>query len=276
MFSKSYSTNQYLQHFILNFLQYENIQAHTELVKKRKDKREYVTKKSIIAKEKRDAVIDKDWITKFTEKHSDLLKNFKNEVYKKEDFFDADENQKAKLKNICENLILRLKEIKHGQDEASIYHKHILGILELIFYPTLSNSRIEEKIHDGRKRIDITFDNCAESGFFFRISATHRIPSRLILIECKNYKYDVTNPELDQLSGRFSVNRGEFGFLICRKIENMSLFIKRCSDTYNDGRGLVIPLTDNDIIDFLNCIIEEKYSDIDEFLQQRFHNVINS
>ena len=38
-----------------------------------------------------------------------------------------------------------------------------------------------------------------------------------------------------------------FGLLLCREIDNRVLFLKRCTDTFRDGRGLIIPLTDEDL-----------------------------
>lgn len=52
----------------------------------------------------------------------------------------------------------------------------------------------------------------------------------------------MANPEIDQLSGQFSNRRGRVGILTCRELEDN--FIKRCADTYEDERGLVIPLED--------------------------------
>ena len=55
----------------------------------------------------------------------------------------------------------------------------------------------------------------------------------------------MANPEIDQLSGQFSNRRGRVGILTCRELEDN--FIKRCADTYEDERGLVIPLEDKDL-----------------------------
>jgi len=68
------------------------------------------------------------------------------------------------------------------------------------------------------------------------------VPSAYIPAECKNYSSDPANPALDQLAGRFSTKRGKFGLLICRKFDNKNLFIQRCKDTAQDGRGFIVPL----------------------------------
>ena len=110
---------------------------------------------------------------------------------------------------------------------------------------------VEQQIHSGRKRIDVTFDNGATGGFFSALANQSRIPCRYVFGECKNYGRDVGNPEVDQLSGRFSINSGQFGLLLCRSVENMDLLLERCRDTLRDGRGLIIPLVDDDLVDGL-------------------------
>lgn len=152
----------------------------------------------------------------------------------------------------------------------------MVGILELLFYPYLCNPVVEHEIHDGRKRIDILFDNCAESGFFFRLCNTHDIPSRFIMIECKNYSRDIANPELDQIAGRFSPNRGKMGIITCRSAENIELLMERCSDTYRDSRGLVIPFVDEDICELLKYKSEGNDSAIEAFMQNRFHKIAST
>ncbi|WP_254052673.1 hypothetical protein [Bacillus sp. V59.32b] len=126
--------------------------------------------------------------------------------------------------------------------------------MEFIFYPYLTRPIIEQEIHDGRKRIDISFDNSAEKGFFHQLYIAKDIPSQYIFVECKNYGSEVANPELDQLSGRFSPNRGKFGLMVCRTIVDMEKFIARCADTYHNSRGMIIPLVDEDFIYLLNEI----------------------
>jgi hypothetical protein len=109
----------------------------------------------------------------------------------------------------------------------------------------------QHQIHDGRKRIDITYVNEARQGFFSWLSLHY--PSALIFVECKNYGREVGNPELDQLSGRFSPSRGQVGVLVCRSVEDEERLQRGCADTARDQRGFILSLTDEDVL----VLIEE-------------------
>ena len=84
-------------------------------------------------------------------------------------------------------------------------------------------------------------ENGAHAGIFYTLPNIRRMPCSYVPLECKNYGWEVGNPELDQLAGRFSVNRGKVGFLCCREFEDRARFIRRCRDTLVDDRGLVLP-----------------------------------
>ncbi|MYQ61828.1 hypothetical protein GTY68_32295 [Streptomyces sp. SID4926] len=133
-----------------------------------------------------------------------------------------------------------------GKAEAGNYHARVEALLTALLYPSLSMPEIEEEIHEGRKRIDISYTNNAINGFF-RFLTRHKIPSKYVFVECKNYGKEVTNPELDQLSSRFSPLRGQFGILTCRSFEDKERFLNRCRDTALDHRGFVIALDDGDL-----------------------------
>lgn len=93
-------------------------------------------------------------------------------------------------------------------------------------------------------------------------------------MECKNYGSEVANPELDQISGRFSPNRGKFGLLVCRTIDDMERFIARCADTYHDSRGTIIPLVDDDFIYMLNEVKKGRENPEEELLADRLRKII--
>ncbi len=273
-FSKEYTPQKYLQHFVLNFLQNEHLRLNTSLVRVHKYKngreRRYVTKKSI---KYSIGDIDKDWLAKFTQDHPEVFKEFRERTAKSLNVVLNENIAEDSLLDIVQYLREKLLSIPPGNSDATNYHRTVVGILELLFYPSLSSPQIENEIHEGRKRIDIVFDNSAEGGFFFRLNSVYNTPSLFIMVECKNYSRDVENPELDQLSGRFSPNRGKFGLLLCRTIDDMELFLNRCSDTYKDDRGVIIPLVDQDLVSMLEVFVEQGSHIWENLLMERFRKI---
>nr|MBP3259216.1 hypothetical protein [Bacilli bacterium] len=251
-FCMAYTPAKYKQFYILNYLQKENIEQKTELVKYRKNEEPYVTKKSILDES---PFMDKEYFLAFTIKHPEIFENFKRHSGNVKPL-DGNLNSEIDSQVVCEFLIEELKNIPEGRENASRYHQIMIGIYELLLYPDLVNPRKEAEINDGRKRIDIIFSNIAEQGYFNYIPERINMSCPQLIIECKNYKDDLNNPELDQLAGRFSISRGQIGIASCRHLDNPELFFKRCADIYRDRHGFVIPITDNDII---RCL--KKYDD---------------
>jgi hypothetical protein len=148
--------------------------------------------------------------------------------------------------------------IPPGHEDATRYHHAVEALLTALFYPALSDPKIEDSIHEGRKRIDISYTNTARQGFF-RWLRLHSIPCTYIVVECKNYRSDPANPELDQISSRFSPLRGHVGLLACRSFKDRESFLKRCRDTALDHRGFVIPIDDAD----LRALVDEARLELD-------------
>lgn len=247
-YSKKYTPKKYYNQFVLEFLQHEHLVNNSNLIQYRNDGTPFVTKKSL---SETVAPYSKEFIASFTVNHPQVFKEFKDWISTTSIAIKNEEICEVQVSTVANFLIQKLKSISPGNEAATEYHRTTASIMELIFYPDLISPIVEQEIHQGRKRIDITFDNAAKDGFFFRLHNVHKTPSQYIFIECKNYSRDVANPELDQIAGRFSVNKGEFGFLLFRSAENMDLFINRCRDTYTDRRGTVIPLVDSDLIEML-------------------------
>ncbi|ACF10816.1 conserved hypothetical protein [Chlorobaculum parvum NCIB 8327] len=266
-FSKDYTPDKYYNQFVLNFLQNENLRLNSVLVQRRSNGDRYVTKKSL----KETNPQSKDFLRRFTQEHPEVLEQFKEET-------DVDSVKNIEISDISigdvtRGLIERLRQMPAGSETASDYHNIIIGILEIMFYPHLINPIKEREIHEGRKRIDISFDNSAKQGIFRRLSENMRIPCPYVFVECKNYSREIANPELDQIGGRFSINRGQVGFIVCRQIDNFQLFIERCRDTYRDGRGLIIPLVDQDFIDILQNYTDLNSEFIETFLSDRVREI---
>jgi len=129
-------------------------------------------------------------------------------------------------------------------------------VYTFLFYPSLTNPSKEHSINEGRKRIDILYDNTATGGFFDRMAKAPDTNAKTVIIECKNYSNNIANPELDQLIGRFSIHSGKFGIISCRHDDNPDLTLQRCKDALNAGQGTILVLTDQDLIKML-----ENYDD---------------
>lgn len=276
-FHREYIDQKYYQHFVLNYLQGEHLDRNSSLVRERtlKDgsKLRYVTKEDI---KKEDAPFSKEFLRDFTQKHPDVFKKFKDAKSRSVSPIRNEELEEIDIVELIDYLVTSLQSIAPGGQEAYNYHKLILGVLELIFYPNLTNPTKEKEINQGRKRIDIVFDNSATDGFFYNLHDIHKITSRYIYAECKNYSEDPKNPEIDQLSGRFSVNSTMVGILVCRTIGNKNLFLQRCIDLWKQKSEMIIPLADQDIILILNALKNGKVRLEENLLKETQKNIIVS
>ncbi len=270
-YTDKYTSTEYKQHFVLNFLRDEHLSLGSPLVKTYKNGEKYVTKKSI---EEYEPSINKEYLVRFTEAHPEVFKDFKLKTVNKIHHLEGGVLEEIDVNEVCMYLIEKLDSIPAGTANASNYHDLIIGIMELLFYPNLSSPRKEKEIHEGRKRIDIVFNNSAESGFFFTVPNHNvNLPCNYLFVECKNYTSEVSNPELDQLSGRFSNRKGKIGILACRRLDENELFLKRCSDTYEDDRGLIIPLEDVDFKEALNNYPIRGIMAIEEILARKYEQI---
>ncbi|MFA6253047.1 MAG: hypothetical protein WCV69_02150 [Patescibacteria group bacterium] len=279
-YSKDYTSAKYLQHFILNFLQRDHLNRSTHLVQiyKRQDgsERRFVTKESIKddLQKNQNIELNKEFLVNFTINNPEVFNDFKINT---KDFINRIRNEditEEALDDIIEHLKNKLANIQPGNTQASEYHKTMMGALELLFYPSLINPILEQEIHEGRKRIDVVFENNAETGFFFQLPTIHRMSSSNIMVECKNYSEDISNQALDQMSGRFNPNRGRVGLIVCRNIDDMNTFILRCKDTFNDDRGVIVPLVDQDIILALDQYKSDRNRAIEGIIQNRFNQLL--
>lgn len=286
---KEYSAQKYNWHFVVDREVGVHLARRSSLVKYRKYKngreKYYVTKTDVdafIGRQIKEGEYDsrKEFLRIYTKNNPELFRDFKAYTGNRAKTLDDNELMKhtgeIDVDILVDSLISRLKNIPPGKDFANKYHIFIKSVLEIIFYPNLNNPSMEERIHDGRKRIDIVMHNNSNTGFFHRLHVKNNIFCPYIYIECKNYGKDVSNPEIDQLSGRFSTFRGRFGILMCRSLQNEELFLKRCVDTYKDNRGLVIPLIDDDIIKLLESYKNDDKYYVDNYLEKIRRKIVMS
>jgi hypothetical protein len=268
-FDPAYNHNKYYRKFILEYLQAEHLTALDSLVHTLRDGRRVVYKKEV----ERDFPKTKQNIFRFSKEHPKLLERYREylsglEEQRCEEPLSDDDQSK-----IAEILTEAIKSVPFGSENASTYHNLMIGILEFIFFPNLIHPIKEREINEGRKRIDILMENGAKHGIFSFLPNNRQYPCAFIAFECKNYSEDLANPELDQMIGRFSTNRGKIGFICCRKLENPTLFNKRCVDTFTDQMGLIIYLDDIRITQLLLAIKDNNRNSIDDYLTNFINDV---
>ena len=243
-FHMDYDPDEYYKLYLLEHLRGVELSANTELVKILKNGEKRVTKKDLVKK----YGAGKDNTVKITRNYPEVLDHYRSDkrllVGSPIDNIDLSIAIGSDLPN-WDNLLADVLDIPYGNEAATTYHRNVEKLLSALLSTDLSCPEIEQKIHEGRKRIDITYTNVATKGFFKWIG--DHAPAPYVFVECKNYNRDIANPELDQMSGRFSVRRGKFGIIICRKLQDKDLFMRRCRDTAADDRGIMIPIDDDDL-----------------------------
>ncbi len=176
-----------------------------------------------------------------------------------------------------DELLEEVQAIKPGRGGATSYHRAVAALLTALFDSSLGNEKLETEIHEGRKRLDIRYDNIAGSGFFRWLSLHY--PAATIPVECKNYSRDLANPELDQIAMRLGPSRGQFGIVVCRSFEDQQLFEMRCRDAARDGHGYVVALDDEDLETMVRLAKERTGSEPDwndfQLLRERFDRLRN-
>jgi hypothetical protein len=199
----------------------------------------------------------KSFLRDFTQQHPEVFKDFKSTAQdesKPLENWDIGQevDEPQHLNEVIDYLKDQLDQCDPGREDAEYYHRVVAAMLHMIFYPDLINIDLETDMYSERKRVDITFENASEEGFFSRLINVSKTPATYIYIECKNYSSDPKNKELDQLTGRLSRKHGMFGILTCRKVDNMKNLMRRCTDAYNSKEELIVPMVDEDIKKMIN------------------------
>lgn len=271
VFKMTISSKEFYDKDIVEYIQAEQLSAMSSLVEVLKNGKRRVTKKSIKASP--EYRMSKEFIYAFCDKHPEVLEQYK--IRKGSATIETIDINDVNEKDVAESLSNTLKSIVPGNEEANKFHSVSIGILEFLFFPHLMYPKKEHEVNEGRKRIDITFNNSSSNGFWNQLRTNPNINAAMIMAECKNYKSDIKNPELDQMSGRFSHHRGWFGIILCRHFRNKDLFIKRCKDTASDGRGVIICLDDTDILSMLEMVKNGARHSVDEYMIERYQEVIS-
>ena len=261
---------EYYRHFVLEFLRSEELTKGSGLVRTLQSGEKRVYKKDL--KEKYPQ--SKEFLYEFSSEHPIVLQRYKElkrpssppTAGELDSHFDAEALSAA--------LIEALRNIPPGPAHATVYHRLSKSILSFLFYPSLIYPKVEAEINEGRKRIDLLYTNGATKGFFERTPRLVRFEASNIPVECKNYSSDPSNPELDQLIGRFDRRRGWMGLLLCRSFTDRAKFVLRCRDSAQSEHGFVLPLADDDLIRMLEMAGRNARGAIDEELDRIWTEIV--
>jgi hypothetical protein len=267
-----YRPQDYFQHYILNYLVEQEKSANSELVYLLKDGTPRVDKQDVVRKYGR----SKRLAAQITKQDPTVLARYRRDKRRAGSpalsHEEISEQTPGTTTPDWDALLEAVTSVPAGRAGADSFHRSIEDLLKVLFYPQLAFPEREVEIHGGRKRIDLTFANQGLGGFFGWISR-HQ-PAMYIVIECKNYTGDPANPELDQISGRFSPSRGKVGLLVCRSFKDKDLFVERCRDTASDQRGFVLPIDDADLTVLIGARRDGELEAVNGFLKDRFDRLV--
>lgn len=269
----TYDSGEYFNHYILPYLQDEELQNPlSSLVEVLRNGRRRVTKKALRERYGSGKPVNLE----VTVRNPEILERYR--IAKSARVRPPDHQEVADLTGTdppdWEAFLDGVLSVPTGHENADRYHRAVEALLTALLYPALDLPKREFQIHQGRKRIDISYTNVAGSGFFRWLHETHGVQASLVPVECKNYGTEIGNPELDQLSGRFSDQRGWVGLLIYRGYGDKNLVVQRCRDAAIDGRGFIIALDDQDLETLVAERLRSPNSIRFPYLQSRFNELI--
>lgn len=254
----------------ISYLQQEYLNAGQALVRVLKSGEHVVRKKDVKAIHPK----SKSALATFAQQHPDVLAQYK-QIAGAKGVLDPDEIEpEFDEVSYANQLIAALGQIGVGNAHASDYHRYCIGALTFLLFPDLITPMKEREIDQGRKRVDIAYTNAARDGFFDMALRSPQMRAIEIPVECKNYRQDIANPELDQLTGRFSHVRGFLGLLCCRSFDDKERFIERCKDAAVHRNQFVIVLDDSDLAIMLRNVAQGQRQQNDHFLRRRHAELV--
>ncbi len=264
------SKTKYYRNFVLEFLRAEHQHAGDSLSTVLKNGSVVVR----IGDLKEKYPMSVDFLYNFSKDNPKILERYKQELRR-----TAIKKGKAQLKpkrkilNSTERKVF-LDSIQPGAKAASNFHKLAYDSLIHILADRISNPWMEKEINQGRKRIDIVFNNHDKKGFFYNLHEKHNVKCPKIIVECKNYGKEIGNPEVDQINGRLNDKRGRFGIIVCRSVVNKDRLLDRCKDLLNDNGNYVIVIDDIELVELLSFRDSNDENQIDDFFENKIDRLI--
>ena len=187
------------------------------------------------------------------------------------DVLDSDQHLKfGAILSFCLTLL------KEGKGDAYRYEELITLIIKYIFDDYFRTPEITQQypLDRGRKRVDIKVDWRTRQQNLLKemILDEYKLNSNWIPIECKNYSYQIKNPEYAQLVDRCSKIR-QFAMIVCRDNEDKVKDLEQCSTRWNDHGYLIIVLNDEDLHELLIFADKNEKEKINAYIKRKIQQV---
>lgn len=142
-------------------------------------------------------------------------------------------------------MIAKLQSIEPGRKAASAYQREMLGILNHLFEPELTDGKLEEATIHGTERRDIIFTNEAERSFWQYIRQQYN--GFLVMFEAKNVGR-INGDHINQVATYLGERIGRFGVILTRHSLEKTQLLKTIA-VYNDShpKKIILVLHDGDI-----------------------------
>ena len=128
---------------------------------------------------------------------------------------------------------------------------------------------IKVSVENRIKIIDTVFTNSAKEGFFQNLRS--KVECSHPMVEVKNEKTDPANPAFDQLNGRLNDNRGHFGILVCRGVNDEAKVNARCKTFLPNN--YILWLTDKDLFELLELSRDNQKDEIEDFMDKKLRDL---
>lgn len=258
-FSRAYAPEKYYNHFVLNFLQNEELSMASTLVEYRVNGEPFVTKEKL----KKQYPYSKEFLRNITQDHPEILAEFKRSLQVSSlDNVKIDEG--IDMESVVSGLISLLERTPLGVNNPRRYVSIISGIIEILFYPYLINPSVVETYADNFGNIKFEY-NFSEDDSLLPFTYSH----------VYFYIMNGVGDEND-LKGIDEILESEcqMCFIIFRSIENITSIMKACKEKYRNKERLLIPLSDNELIKLLRKHDDSDKSEFRIFINKQINKVI--
>ncbi len=168
-----------------------------------------------------------------------------------------------------EELADQLRDLPHGLENAESFERIVGEVIRLCFFRALENVEHRVRDVDGRVIRDWVASNRAQGGFWELIRM--RYDAVQVIWECKNYA-ELRADDFHQASYYLNEAGGRFVIVAYRGRELTGAHYQHIRRILSDRRGLVLPLSDRDLLTFIRQAKNGKLKE--DHIRDRYDSVV--